>query len=51
MSAPDTNIAKQKRRHWPVLVGILVAAAIVVVSMIVLSPVEETAEEVVETEN
>lgn len=51
MSAPDTNITKQKRRHWPVLAGIIAAVSLVVVAMVVLSPVEETAEEVVETEN
>lgn len=49
MSAPETNIEKQKRRHWPVLAGIVGAVALVVLSFVVLSPVEETAEEVVET--
>lgn len=51
MSAPDVNITKQKRRHWPVLTGIIAAVTLVIVAMIALSPVEETAEEVVATEN
>lgn len=28
MSAPDTNIRKQKRRHGPLLVGMIAAVAI-----------------------
>jgi len=34
MSAPRTNIEKQKRRHWPALLGI--AAALVVAVIIFL---------------
>ena len=49
MSAPETNIEKQKRHHWPVLAGIAAAVIIVVVAIGALSPVEETAEEVAET--
>ncbi|MGS4948204.1 hypothetical protein ACVDG3_22320 [Meridianimarinicoccus sp. RP-17] len=30
MSAPKTNIEKQKRRHWPAILGIAAAVAIVV---------------------
>lgn len=26
MSAPNTNLEKQKRRHWPVLIGFVVVA-------------------------
>ncbi|MDJ0637940.1 MAG: hypothetical protein QNJ20_03840 [Paracoccaceae bacterium] len=51
MTAPDTNIEKQKKRHWPVFFGIAGAALLVIAAMVVLSPVEETAEEVVETSN
>ena len=51
MSAPETNIEKQKRRHWPVLAGIVGAVAIVVVAILALSPGEEPAETVVETGN
>jgi hypothetical protein len=35
MSAPDTNIEKQKRRHWPALVGI--AAALIFGGIVALS--------------
>ena len=47
MSAPDTNLTKQKKRHWPVLAGIVGATFLVVAALVVLSPVEETAEDVV----
>lgn len=36
MSAPKTNIEKQKRRHWPVILGMAAAVAIVVVVMLAL---------------
>ena len=51
MTAPDTTIEKQKKRHWPVFIGIAGAVFLVIAAMVVLSPVEETAEEVVETSN
>lgn len=37
MSAPKTNIEKQKRRHWPALLGIavvLIFAGIVFLNMV-----------------
>lgn len=51
MTAPDTNIAKQKRRHWPVLAGIAAAVLLVVAALAALSPVEQTAEEAVAAGN
>lgn len=36
MSAPKTNIEKQKRRHWPVILGIAAALAIVVAVLFAL---------------
>lgn len=36
MSAPKTNIEKQKRRHWPVILGMAGAVVIVVVVMLAL---------------
>lgn len=31
MSPPDVNTEKQKRRHWPVLWLVIIAAAILIV--------------------
>lgn len=30
MSAPETNLKKQKRRHWPSLIGIAVAVGLAI---------------------
>jgi hypothetical protein len=38
MSAPQTNIEKQKRRHSPALIGIALAAAAVLLVIAVLLP-------------
>jgi len=40
MSAPDTNIEKQQRRHFPVLMGIG-AVLIAIVAFIFLAPAAE----------
>lgn len=40
MSAPQTNIEKQKRRHSPALIGIAVAGAVVLLVIAVLLPRE-----------
>lgn len=32
MSAPKTNMEKQKRRHWPAILGIVAAVAIAIVA-------------------
>ncbi len=36
MTAPDTNVEKQQRRHRPSLIGMSVAAAIVAIVFIAL---------------
>lgn len=36
MSAPNTNIEKQKRRHWPAILGITATLAIVVIVLFAL---------------
>jgi len=36
MSAPKTNIEKQKRRHWPAILGIAAALGIVVAVLLAL---------------
>ena len=38
MSAPHTNIEKQKRRHTPALIGIGVAAVIVLLVLLLVVP-------------
>ena len=38
MSAPQTNIENQKRRHSPALVGIAIAGAVVLLIIAVLLP-------------
>ena len=48
MSAPDTALEKQKKRHWPVFIGIAGAVLLAVLAVLALSPVEETAEAAVE---
>ena len=37
MSAPDTNLEKQKSRHWPAIAGILVALGLGVIIGLVLA--------------
>ncbi|XDA99474.1 hypothetical protein AB1M95_06060 [Sulfitobacter sp. LCG007] len=50
MSAPDTNIDKQKRRHRPSLIGIWVALAVAaVVVLLMIFDVFGDAEETVNT--
>ena len=36
MSPPDTNIRKQKRRHWPVFWGIVGAIALAIAAWFIL---------------
>lgn len=36
MSAPKTNIEKQKRRHWPALLGIVAAIGLVIAVLLAL---------------
>ncbi|MGB7241324.1 MAG: hypothetical protein WBC93_04455 [Sulfitobacter sp.] len=36
MSAPETNVKKQKRQHGPVLVGIVAAVAVAIIAAISL---------------
>lgn len=36
MSAPKTNIEKQKRRHWPALLGMVAAIGIVIAVLLAL---------------
>ena len=38
MSAPETNIEKQKRRHSPALIGIGIAAAVVLLVVLFVLP-------------
>ena len=38
MSAPKTNIEKQKRRHSPALIGMAIAAAFVLLASAILLP-------------
>lgn len=56
MSAPKTNIEKQKRRHWPAILGIAAALAIVVVVLLALGvwdgvPLDEQAAPSVATQD
>lgn len=37
MTPPDTNLNKQRRRHWPVIWGITVAFVLAIVAWVVLS--------------
>jgi hypothetical protein len=37
MSAPDTNVKKQERRHKPALVGMAVAAVVVIAAIIAVN--------------
>lgn len=36
MSPPDVNLEKQKRRHWPVFVGVVAAVAVAIIAWLVL---------------
>lgn len=36
MSAPETNVEKQKRRHGPVFIGIVAAIALMIIAAITL---------------
>lgn len=45
MSPPDANIEKQKRRHWPVFVGVVAAVAVVIVAWLILEGQLDEAEE------
>lgn len=36
MSAPKTNVEKQKRRHWPARIGIVMAAVLAIFALVVL---------------
>lgn len=45
MTSPNTNIEKQKRRHWPVLTGIIGAIILVIIAVIAFSPANEQAPE------
>ena len=50
MSAPETNVERQKRRHWPVIVGICAAALISTIAFLgFLSTDESEREEPVST--
>ena len=40
MTPPDTNLKKQRRRHWPVYWGFVGAFALAVLAWIVLIAVE-----------
>ena len=37
MTPPDANIRKQKRRHWPVIWGIVGAAALAVIGWLAVA--------------
>ena len=44
MSAPNTNIEKQKKRHMPTLIGLAIAGAVVLVIGAIVLP-QDPAEE------
>lgn len=41
MTPPDTNLKKQRRRHWPVYWGFVGAFALAVLAWVVLIEVED----------
>ncbi|MHA7886427.1 hypothetical protein [Roseicyclus sp.] len=45
MSPPDVNLEKQKRRHWPVFVGVAAALAVAIVTWLALEGQLDEAEE------
>lgn len=45
MSPPDTNLETQKRRHWPVFVGVAAAIAVAIVTWLALEGRLDEAEE------
>jgi hypothetical protein len=45
MSAPDTNIERQKRRHWPVITGIVAAVLLSTVAFMTFLASDQSAPE------
>lgn len=50
MSAPDTNIEKQTKRHWPAIFGIVIALFLgVAIGLLIASQAEVDGPQMLET--